>query len=324
MLNKSVKWLVRLYKKTPSQLIGGLLFAIVVIFLVLYLRSTDFSNLEQVRINWYWMFWASLVALAFRYQMVFIWRVILRALGSPHLPPFTVMSDIYAKSWLARYIPGTVTWIAGKVVMAANQGISKSRLVVSSLLEAGMQVTAAVVVSLILIGFSPHIGHIPVIIRVIVILMSLAFLTLLSPPVFNRLLRLGHSFTKRELPSELRINRQAMLRSFSLFVLGTFLNGASCFLLIHALVPNLPANLFLYIVGSFGLAGAIGMATPFLPSGIGVRDGALLVLLAAVFPRDIALAITVVSRIWQVAVDVLFFAVAWVFQRASSRSSLRR
>lgn len=322
MLNKTAHRLVAIYKKTPTWLIGSLLFAIVMAFIVMYLRGVDFSQLGDIHINWYWMAWASLVALAFRYLMVFIWRDILYSLGSKTLPSFTMMSDIYAKSWLARYIPGTVTWIAGKVVMAANQGVSKSRLVVSSLLEAGMQVTAAVVLSLILIGFSPHIAHIPTLLRVIVVLMSLAFLTLLSPPVFNRLLRLGHSFTKRELPAELRVNRKAMLRSFGLFIIGTFLHGAASFWLIHALVPNLPAGLFLYIVGAFGLSGAIGMATPFLPSGIGVRDGALLVLLAAVFPRDIALAITLVSRLWQVAVDILFFAVAWLHHKTSLPRSM--
>ncbi|MEO8784789.1 MAG: lysylphosphatidylglycerol synthase domain-containing protein [Candidatus Saccharimonadales bacterium] len=316
MLQKTVKSLIeksfKLYRKTPKQLLAAVLFVIIVVFLVLYLRGTDFEQLRDIRINWYWMGWSVLVALIFRYLMVVIWRVILRALGAPRLPSFRLMTDIYAKSWLARYIPGTVPWIAGKIVMAASYGISKSRLTVSSLLEAGMQVASAVVVSLVLIGFSPRISSIPLVLRVLLVAASAAGLVVLSPPIFNRLLTLAHKlFRKGDPHVELKINGSAVWRSFSWFVLATFINGAACFLLIHALVPSLPGNLFLYVVGAFALAGAIGMATPLLPSGIGVRDGALLVLLSAVFPRDIALAVTVISRVWQIAADLIFFAIAW-------------
>lgn len=320
MLNKTVKslaeGLIKAYRRTPKQLIAALLFVLIVIFLVMYLRGTDFEQLRDIRINWYWMGWSVVVALIFRYLMVEIWRVILRALGSPHLPSFRLMADIYAKSWLARYVPGTVPWIAGKIVMAASYGISKSRLAVSSLLEAGMQVAAAVVVSLILIGFSPRISSIPLVLRVLLVVASAAGLVVLSPPIFNRLLTFAHkTFKKGDPHIELKINGSAVWQSFSWFVVGTFVNGAASFLLIHALVPNLPANLFFYIVGSFALAGAIGMATPLLPSGIGVRDGALLVLLSAVFPRDIALAVTVISRVWQIVADLIFFAMAWSLRK---------
>lgn len=312
MFQTIIKKLMSIYRQTPKQLIGALLFGLIVVFLVLYLRGTDFEQLRDIRINWYWMVWSLVVALVFRYLMVEIWRVILRALGAPHLPSFRLMADIYAKSWLARYIPGTVPWIAGKIVMAASYGISKSRLAVSSLLEAGMQVASAVVVSLILIGFSPRISSIPLALRILLVLASAAGLIVLSPPIFNRLLTFAHkTFKKGDPHVELKINGPAVWQSFSWFTLATFVNGAACFLLIHSLVPALPGNLFLYIVGAFALAGAIGMATPLLPSGIGVRDGALLVLLAAVFPRDIALAITVISRVWQISADLIFFAAAW-------------
>jgi uncharacterized membrane protein YbhN (UPF0104 family) len=305
------------YRKTPRRLLAAFLFVLIVVFLVIYLRGTNFDQLRTMRINWYWMTWSVIVSLLFRYLMVYIWRVILRALGSPHLPSFRLMADIYAKSWLARYIPGTVTWIAGKIVMASSYGISKSRLAVSSLLEAGMQAAAAVVVSLILIGFSPRVSSIPLLLRIMLVAASAAGMLLLSPPIFNRLLGLAHKlFRKGDPHIELQINGAAVWQSFSWFVIGTFVNGWACFLLVHSLVPSLPTSLFLYIVGAFALAGAIGMATPLLPSGIGVRDGALLVLLAAVFPRDIALAVTVISRIWQIVADLIFFGAAWLVRRA--------
>lgn len=311
-----VHQLIQLYKKIPRQIISLSFLVIIIFFLVLYLKGTDFSQLRHLRINWWLAIVASAWALLFRYWAVFIWRVILRALGSPTLPSFRLMTYIFAKAWMARYIPGTVTWIAGKVYMAASYGISKSRLAVSSMLEGGMQVVASTVVSLLLIGFSSHVESIPVAVRIVVVLVSLACLSILFPPVFNRLLHKAHVVIKKQKPGvELRINGQAVIRSFLLFAIGTFINGTACFFLVMALDAHIALSLYFYIVGAFGLAGAIGIAVPFLPSGIGVRDGVLLVLLGAVMPKDLALAITVFSRLWQVAIDGLFLAVAKFFDK---------
>src|SRR5665213_1565043 len=154
--------LVQTYKRIPRQLIIIIFIAAIVLFLVVYLKGTDFSQLRHLRVNWWLVIVGSVWALLFRYWAVFIWRVILRALGSLTLPSFRLMSYVFAKAWMARYIPGTITWVAGRVYMAANYGISKSRLVVSSLLEGGMQVIASIVVSLLLIGFSPHLHNISI------------------------------------------------------------------------------------------------------------------------------------------------------------------
>jgi hypothetical protein len=248
--------------------------------------------------------------------MVLIWRVILRALGSEKLPSYALMTDVFAKAWISRYIPGTVTWIAGKVYMAASYGISKSRLAVSSLLEGGMQIVAAVVISLLLIGFNPHLSTIPLVVRLLVVLVSIACLFVLFPPVFNRLLHIAHVAIRKQKPSdELRINGSAVIRSFLLFAVGTFINGTANYYIVAAISQHQSLSLYFYFVGAFGIAGAIGMAVPFLPSGLGIRDGVLLVLLTAVMPKDIALAVTVFTRLWQVGVDVLFLGAAVFFRR---------
>lgn len=301
----------RYYRKIPRQVISTTFLAAVIIFLVLYLKDTNFSQLRSLQVNWWDIVIGSLWALLFRYEMVFIWRVILRALGAPSLPGYGLMAEVFAKAWISRYIPGTVTWIAGKVYMAAQFGISKSRLAVSSLLEGGMQIVAAVVVSLLLIGFNPHLSTIPLAARIAVVIVSLLSLFVLLPPVFNRLLHVAHVTIKKQRPSdELRINGRAVIRSFLLFTVGTFLNGTANYFVVLGLSGHGSLSLYFYLVGAFGLAGAVGMATPFLPSGIGVRDGVLLLLLAAVMPKDVALAITVFSRLWQVAVDLIFLGIA--------------
>ena len=283
----------------------------IVAFLVLYLKGTDWSQLRHLRINWWMVGIGSLFALAFRYWMVVIWRVILRALGNRDLPGFNIMAYIYAKAWITRYIPGTVTWIVGKVYMAASYGISKSRLAVSSLLEGGMQVVALTVVSLFILGFSPRLHSIPTVVRIAVVAVSILSLLVLYPPIFNRLLHMAHVALKKQKPNEeLRINGQAVVRSFLLFAIGVFITGTANYFVVLALAPHTDHSFYFYLVGAFGIAGAIGIATPFVPSGLGVRDGVILLLLAAIMPKEIAVAITVFTRLWQVAMDALFLGIA--------------
>lgn len=127
-----IRALSRFYHRIPRQAVSLLFLIAIIVFLILYLKGTDLSQLRHLHIRWLWVLVGSAWGLVFRYWAVFIWRVILRALGSPSLPNFRLMTYVFAKAWMARYIPGTITWIAGKVYMAASYGISKSRLAVSS------------------------------------------------------------------------------------------------------------------------------------------------------------------------------------------------
>jgi uncharacterized membrane protein YbhN (UPF0104 family) len=303
--------LTRFYKKIPRRLVTTVFLIALSVFLILYLKGTDFSRLRHLHINWWLIAAGSVTALVFRYWMVVIWRTILRALGSRDLPSFRTMAYVYAKAWITRYVPGTVTWIAGKVYMASGFGISKSRLAVSSVLEGGMQVVATTVVSLFILSFSPHLSKIPLIARLLIMLISLAALTVLYPPIFNRMLIAAHVALKKQRPGvELRINGRAVVRSFLLFSVGTFISGTASYLIVLAIAPQASLSWYFYVVGAFGISGAIGIATPFLPSGIGVRDGVLLVLLTAIMPKELALAVTVFTRIWQVAADAAFLGIA--------------
>src|SRR5258708_4169266 len=137
-----VEALINLFRKVPRRVVEALFFVAVIVFFVVYLRGLDWSRLAHVHYDWRYLIGATIIMTIGRYFGVVIWRFILSDLGAKGLPRFAIMAHVYAKAWLGRYIPGTVTWIAGKVYMASSHGISKTRLAVSSLLEGAMQVIA--------------------------------------------------------------------------------------------------------------------------------------------------------------------------------------
>ncbi len=284
---------------------------LIVLFFVLYLKDIDYRAFSDLQFAWFPLIIASLIALAFRYWGVFIWRTILSDLGAKQLPAFSALSDVYAKAWMARYIPGTITWIASKVYLANKLGISKSRLTVSSLLEGGVQIVATLSLSLFILALDPRLDVISREVKIFLVLLAVGSLVALLPPVLNRCLAAVFTYVRKKAPyGELRTNGKATLRSYLLYVIGAFIAGSSYYLLSVALYPSIGPESYWFIVGAFTLSGALGMATPFVPSGLGVRDGVQLVLLSLIMPKEIALAITVFSRLWSAVIDVVFYLTA--------------
>lgn len=296
-------------KRTPRWLISGIFLALVAIFLVAYLKSIEWDKLTALSVNWSLIGDATIIGLLFLFLGAYIWRVILRALGTVSLPGYVTTTDVYARAWMGRYIPGTVTWIAGKVYLASQWGISKSRLSVASLLEGGAQVAAFTFVAFMLLGFDTRLDVISPAAQMSLIGLGFLVLIILIPSVFNRLLHIGFSALRSKVVSdELKINNAAVSRAFGLYVAGALLTGAASFFVIWSIVPELHFSDIWFVIGTFCLAIVAGMAAPFAPSGLGIRDGIQLVLLTAIMPKEQALAATVLLRLWSVCLDIIFLA----------------
>jgi hypothetical protein len=309
--------------KRLKRWVRPLLVVAIVVFLVLYLRGLDWHAVRSTRVHWPTVAIASIVGLAFRYIGVLVWRTILVDLGAGRLPPFTTLADVYARAWMARYIPGTVTWIAGKVYLASQYGISKSRLAVASLVEAGMQLAAVTAVSLLLIGLSLRAAAIPLGFYIFLAVFGALVLALVSPFVFNAVVPRGYRLVlRRDGGAELRTNGKALIHSFGLYTVGGLVSGTSYFLMTDAIWAGTSWHDYAYLVGAFNLAGVVGMAALFVPSGIGVRESVQILLLTVLMPKETALLITVVTRLWSVAVDVGFLAVAGATARIERRRHL--
>jgi uncharacterized membrane protein YbhN (UPF0104 family) len=179
-----------------------------------------------------------------------------------------------------------------------------------------MQVAAIMAVSLLLLGFNPRLGIIPTDYKILLVLLGIIIIATLSPPIFNRLLALGFRlFKKRRAPAELHVNGKAVIRAFSLYAIGTFIQGLSGFFIVRALAPQAGLHDLIFIIGAFNLAGVIGIIAIFAPSGLGVREGVLLLLLSLIMPKELALVVVVASRLWSALVDVLFYLLSELFYR---------
>ncbi|MBF0686355.1 MAG: flippase-like domain-containing protein [Cellulomonas sp.] len=285
--------------------------AVVVVAVAVYLVRIDWAQLEGLHLSAAPLAAATVLALGFRYWGALVWLHLLRRLGARDVHRSArELSYVYAKAWLGRYVLGAGTWIVGKVYFAAQHGVSRSKLAVSGTLEAALQLISTLLVGLALLALDPRLDALGGRATVLSAVAAGVCLLALAPPVLRRLLDLAYRLARRRLPAEDRPTWSLVLSGGGLYVLGTLLTGASYYLLARAVYSDLPWSDLAYVVGAASIASAVSMLAVFAPGGLGVREGVQALFLSALMPLEAAVVVTVLTRLWSVAVDVLFLACA--------------
>jgi uncharacterized membrane protein YbhN (UPF0104 family) len=298
-------------QKSFSRSVPFIFYALLITFLVLYLRSVDLSKLGQLHPNWLYIGIATALGLLTRYFGTFIWLTILRSLGARDIRMQRQLIYVYAKSWMGRYIPGTAPWILGKIYFAAKHGVSKQKLAISSLLEGGLEIVTMLVLSFSLLLFDTRLNVLSKDVKVFMLVVTVAGVIALVPTIFNRWVSLAYRLVKRErLAAEHLASPATVLQGSVLYLINSLVNGLSLFFIAKGIDPSLSYHNLIFVVGASSLAGAAGMVAVFAPSGLGVREAIQLVLFSLIMPRELALAVTVTTRLWIVGVDVVFFGLS--------------
>ena len=71
----------------------------------------------------------------------------------------------------------------------------------------------------------------------------------------------------------------------------------------------------LFGYGSDGLSCIIGILAVFTPSGLGVREGIILLGLGLIMPKEYAVIISLVTRLWQTVAEFMLIGIAIVINR---------
>jgi len=298
-------------RRWASRLVPLLFYALLLVFLGLYLRSVDFSKLVHLHFSWWYLLLASLLALLKNYLGAITWFVILRSLGATDLQLHKQLIYVYAKAWMGRYIPGTAPWILGKIYFASQHGISKQKLAVSSLLEGGLQIVTMLVFSLALLITDRRLDVLGNDFKLLMVGVAVAGIVILSPRIFNRLVGTAYKLLRRkELADEHLASNSTIIRGASMYLVDAAINGLSLFFIAKGVDPALSYSNIIFAMGAASLAGAASMLAIFAPSGLGVREGIQLVLFSLIMPKELALAVTIITRLWSVGIDVAFFGLS--------------
>jgi hypothetical protein len=236
------------------------------------------------------------------------WRRILLSLGERI--GFAFGARVWFLSNLTRYVPGNVWQVATMMVMVEQKGVSKTNALLSQVIYTAIALGNAGLLGLMFVLVRPEIlnGVLPVSIAAyapfIAALAFLALIVFLALPPINRLMvALTARLTRREIAAPPPTFTRGLVPP--LFSLAMWLtNGIAFYLFVDSITPLPLALLPAYIAMNAG-AYWIGYASFLTPSGLGVREGVLAWMLSSFFPAPVALALSLVTRLWTTAGEIL-------------------
>jgi len=242
-----------------------------------------------------------------------IWNSILRALDSTKKLSSLKAIKIYIYSWFGKYLPGKVLFFFGRVYLGQKEGLSKKNLIIGTAYEIILSIISIFLFSLFFLSMSFGM-KIPnfYIISILIILIGLL---LLHPKILyyfsNLFLR---KFKKIEIPITSFLSYRKIIFIISLFFIVFSINGIGFFLLVRSIV-YLPFYDIIGLTGAFIFSSGLGMIAIFAPSGIGVREGVLVMFLQFYFPVSIAILISLIARIWVTIGEVIILFFVYLYSK---------
>ena len=289
-------------KKVIKRILQVLLIVIIFYFLGknLYVNWNKIAEYDW-SMNYYFLTSSFLLLIAGSILMGIGWNLILRALGARL--SYKRALKIFFITDLAKYVPGKVWTLVGKVYLCAKEGIPVAKTSASVVILPLIQVVSGMLIFLASLPFwtktSDFMNNLYFLFPLIPI-----GLILLHPAIMIRPLNFVLTKLKQK-PVELNIRYRDILLILLLWCGFWALVGVTYYFLVVS-VSFFPVSWLPVAIGIFAIAGVSQFLTP---SGIGVLEGVLTVLLGLYLPVHIAILIALLARVWKTMGELVSVAI---------------
>lgn len=296
------------------------LLSLLLIIALFYFLGREFShNWEQIRAFSFQFHLPALLLASALYIATFTlfgigWWLLLRYLH--HSIPLLETLLYFFITQPAKYIPGKI-WIAvTRMKFCKPHGVPNSMTLLTTGIEAVMEILAGSYVSLIAILQTDLFGKYSALGTIVITAVGLI---LLIPEIFYFFINLYLRIVKREpIQKHERVSFLKLLLLQINYALGMFLLGLSQLFFLQAFAPvgkeHFPV---LMSIGAFSYVASI--LAIFTPSGLGVREGVWYLALKGITAPHIAIIYAFVSRLWTIVIEaiLLFLSlpILWVRRR---------
>ncbi|MFI6596230.1 lysylphosphatidylglycerol synthase domain-containing protein [Nonomuraea sp. NPDC050536] len=262
-------------------------------------RQWDAVVAGFARLSWEAVAGSLVAVIAALLGAMLTWRTLLADLGSRL--PLKSGAKVFFVGQLGKYIPGTVWPMLAQMEMGRDLGVPRSRSAAAFFLMMPIQLATGLLISLVTLGWDRY-GWLLLLIPVLFVL--------LEPKVINAVIGFGLRRLKRE-PLERPLTRRGMLGALGWAVAGWTCYGIHLYFIA-------PQGGVVFAIGAFALSWCLGIMTFVVPAGAGVREVAMVAVLAPVLDRGSAIAVALTSRIVIVIGDLICAGLAGIAARRDS------
>jgi uncharacterized membrane protein YbhN (UPF0104 family) len=243
----------------------------VLIFGFLVLTVVDqWSEIQKEGLHFHvaWLVPAIVVLVAFFVFSAYGWDLTLRFLG--YRIGFGQAQVAWGQPMLARYVPGSVLYVLGRVLLSERAGVPRRISIASIVYEQAISATSAVVVASYFIIKHPDLQGVPE--RWAVLLLIPIAVVLLDPRVFgplaNRVLR---AFGREPLPAVIPL--RGVLALIAYYSLNWIVVAFGIYSVARS-VTYIPFSDILLVGSAQAIGYFAALVTLVAPAGLGVRDAA--------------------------------------------------
>jgi len=261
---------------------------------------------------------SSTLIFAFSYFIqIWAWYLITLKLKIALSPSETLKSWFYSQ--LGKYLPGKIWLLLGRIYYYESRGKSRKFITVALYFE-----MVTIIVSgglLFLAGLilfkemeSVYSGKT---FWGLLALFIMAFVCL-HPRLLERIINWTLAQFKRD-PVSLSISYSDVLWILFVCIVSWVIGGIGFYLFVDSICPVSPEYI-LFLTGALAISSTLGVMAIFAPSGLGVREGALVYLLSFMMATPVAVVISVLTRIWMTLIEIGLIGMVYLIGRYSKRS----
>ena len=220
---------------------------------------------------------------------------------------------VHLASWLLKYIPGQAGSLINKVAWAKKNNIDGKKITASFIYENVYLLLASLLIAvpiLFVSASSAFIDGLSLLIPVIIVLPLT--LLVLTRSCFSWLLSKLFALLKKQpiYKHDLLSTKNNILFLFK-FLLPRIVNGAA-FVFIVASVAGINPGEYIVFGAIYILAGIVGLLALFVPSGLGVREGVIVLFASLYMPTEQAIALALIARFYATLADI-FVALLYIY-----------
>lgn len=274
--------------------------------------STNWSQIKNYdwSFNYFYLtFSIFITTIAFLLQ-VYIWKSILEFVG--YKASFDGVFRLFYISNMGRYIPGKVWSFLGVVYIGKKMLIHPRYTTATVVIGILTSLTACFLLSILLFFIYPIAGLEQYKLFAIPIFIALA--VLVYPKFFKKVVNF---FFKKGISNETvdyQFTLSHIIKTIGFYTINWLLFGLAFSFLVRSIIA-IPSLIFVKTLSIFLISYLIGYLVLFVPGGIGVREGAMVVLLKQFMPVYLATGIAIFSRIIFSILEVIMFLVALRIKR---------
>jgi uncharacterized membrane protein YbhN (UPF0104 family) len=289
--------------------------AIIIIIFIFLLRSLilNWSKIpfDDLHFNIYFLIISFLCLIPHFLSYGKSWQEVMRALGSPIT--FTQSCWMIATTQIAKYIPGRVWYMVGRVYVGKKEKMSGESLAVSMIMDTCLLIISVGSIFLISTIIAGNYSFTNLLICSIPLL--IAFIILI-PRILSWIIKHCLRILKKPMV-ELTLSYLQNLKLSIWFFILWFAQIIGFYFLINAIYTVSLSEIFT-LAAAYALSWLAGFVVIFAPGGLGVREGMMTLLLSSILPTSLAIAISFIARVWITIFEIFIFFIGLVVKKKAS------